>query len=83
MKELTLLQETRGELEYLIETQNDDILSKKKSDIIEKISSEIIAYLSSSGLTDLSSPDLERHAYAVNDKITDPNIRNLHILYAV
>ncbi|MBQ7500193.1 MAG: DUF4037 domain-containing protein [Clostridia bacterium] len=83
MKELPVFSELSGKLEYLIGTPNDGGLPEKKSEIIESISSAIIAYLVSSGLSGVSSDDLERHAYSVNDRITDPNIRNLHILYAV
>ena len=34
-------------------------------------------------LTCIDTLDLEPHAYAVNDKITDPTLRNLHILCAI
>ena len=45
----------------------------------------ILAYagLTAQDLTIVPGDDLERQAYAVNDRIADPEIRNLHILAAV
>ena len=35
------------------------------------------------GLIAVTDSELERHAYAVNDKIKSGNIRNKHVLFAV
>ena len=35
------------------------------------------------GLSEAQGADLERHAYAVNDRVRDPGLRNRHILAAV
>lgn len=50
---------------------------------IEEISAEVIAELQRQNLTSVISEDLERHAYSVNGKIKDGNLRNMHILSAV
>ncbi len=55
----------------------------EKINVIEEISAEIIAELQRQKLTSVISEDLERHAYSVNDKICDGNIRNMHILSAI
>ena len=50
---------------------------------IDRVSSAVAAALTAQDLTRVPGDDLERHAYAVNDRIADPEIRNLHILAAV
>ncbi len=70
-----------GDLEYLISSDNTE--AEKKQEIIEKISARVIDELKAQELTKISSPNLEPHAYSVNDKIKDGEIRNLNILYAV
>ncbi len=51
--------------------------------LIESIASDFITLLQERNLTDAVCGDLEKHAYSVNDRIEDPEIRNLHILAAV
>ena len=51
--------------------------------VIEGICSDIIDCLIDRKLTEAICGDLEKHAYSVNDGITDPEIRNMHILAAV
>lgn len=50
---------------------------------IDQVSSAVAAALTAQDLTRVPGDDLERHAYAVNDRIADPEIRNMHILAAV
>ncbi len=83
LRELPLLSNLAPFMEYLISTNNDKIESHKKSKTIEKICSDIIFEIKKQNLSDYSGESAEGHAYAVNNKITDPEIRNLHILYAV
>lgn len=55
----------------------------EKTKLMEEVSSRILEELRKRGLTDVSGTDLERHAYSVNDAISDANIRNMNILTAV
>lgn len=57
--------------------------AEKKYDTIETVAVALIDELQDAGLTEAICGDLEKHAYSVNDGITDGNIRNLHILTAV
>ena len=50
---------------------------------IGQVASAVTAALRAQDLTQVPGDDLERHAYAVNDRIADPGVRNLHILAAV
>lgn len=81
LKDLGKLSDLYGDLEYLISSDNTE--AEKKQEIIEKISARVIDELKAQELTKISSPNLEPHAYSVNDRIKDGEIRNLNILYAV
>lgn len=70
-------------LEYLITTGNDEETAREKSRVIEGLSADLIDELKEQGLSDALCGDLEKHAASVNDKIADPELRNLHILAAV
>ena len=83
LKELETLSGLYAELEYLISSANGEAEAQKKQEMIENISACVIAELKETGLTKIESPDLERHAYSVNDKIRDGEIRNLNILSAI
>lgn len=81
LKDLQKLSDLYGDLEYLISSDNTQ--AEKKQEIIEKISARVIDELKEQELTKISSLNLEPHAYSVNDKIKDNEIRNLNILYAI
>ena len=83
LRDLETLSHLHQDLEYLIASGNVDAEVKTKAELIEKISAAVIGALQRQSLTTASSDSLEAHAYSVNDKITDPEIRNLHIMYAV
>ena len=55
----------------------------RKCGIIEDASSDMIGFLREQDLTGEECGDLERHAYSVNDRITDSIVRNMNILAAV
>lgn len=50
---------------------------------IERLCAETVSLLRAQGLSDAPGDELERHAYAVNDRIADAALRSLHILAAV
>ena len=59
------------------------ILTGAEPETIEAVSAAVIETLRAQGLSAAEDDDLERHAYAVNDTIRDPEVRNLHILAGV
>lgn len=83
LRELERLNGLYDDLEYLISSGNNEKEAEEKQTIIESVSAQVIAELSAQKLTRVDSPELERHAYSVNDMIKDPEIRNQNILYAV
>lgn len=83
LKDLPKFSELYYELEYLISSSNIEKEAKLKEEIIEKISGSIITELKNQELIDAFSVNLERQAYSVNEKIENPEIRNLNIMYAV
>ncbi len=83
LRELPILSELWGDFEFLISSGNDVETANKKSEIIENICQKIAAELVAQGITQLATDEMEQQAYAVNDKITDNEMRNLNILYAV
>ncbi len=83
LRDLESFSELSYSLEYLISSDNTPENAKLKYDMIEDISSLIIEELKRRSLTDGICGDLEKHAYSVNDRISDNDIRNRNILYAV
>ena len=77
---LSVLAET---LEYLLTTPNDGDTAEDKAFLIEETAAAVIEELRAQELTEATCGDLEKHAYSVNDRISDPEIRNLHILAAM
>ena len=81
--ELSRLSTLAPLLEYLISSGNSPEEAEKKSATIETIARAIISELRALALSDFCRDELEGHAYSVNNKIVDAEIRNLHILYGV
>ena len=69
--------------EYLITTPNGEETAEEKYYCVEGICADIIDELASQNLTKAICGDLEKHAYSVNDLISDSEIRNLHILAGI
>ena len=76
-------EELEKSLNFLTTTPNDEIFYKKKSEIIENISAKLIEEIKKQNLSDFLSENLEDHAYKVNGKISDGNIRNMNIFAGV
>lgn len=83
LKTLPKLSHLAPSLEYLISSPNNSPEVEKKQSLIEQICADIITELGHQKLTDFDGLETEGHAYSVNNKIDDSNIRNLHVLYAV
>lgn len=82
LRALPFLAELAQPLEFLLTTGNDVPLAEQKVGVIEDIAFRIIAALQAQSLTDAVCGDLEKHAYSVNDRVADSNLRNAHILFA-
>lgn len=82
LAELSVLSELYGELEYLISSANGEEAGRK-AEIIEGVCARVISELRAQALSGAACEEIEAHAYAVNDKISDGGVRNLHVLYAI
>lgn len=80
MRDLPVLPMAEKDLTDIISTPNDPENSFAKYTLIEETASAIIAVLIDMGFTKASCGDLEKHAYSVNDMISDGKLRNMHIL---
>ena len=84
LRELIGTKELSEKLSFLLFGDNrDDTVAGQKYDIIEEIALETITRLLEEHLTEAICGDLEKHAYSVNDRITDITVRNMNILIAV
>lgn len=70
-------------LEFLISSDNLKKTANLKAEIIEDVSVALCDELKKRNLTDAICTDLEKHAYSVNDRIENSEIRNYNILCAV
>ncbi|MBO7670059.1 MAG: DUF4037 domain-containing protein [Oscillospiraceae bacterium] len=82
LRALPALSALAAPLEVILSGGSTSPAEGKKREI-EQVASAVAAALRAQELTHVPGNDLERHAYAVNDRIADPAIRNLHILAAV
>ena len=83
MRALPKLSITAELLEYLLTTDNEEETAAEKYAVMEGIAADLIDELQEQGLTQATCGDLEKHAYSVNDRIGDAQIRNMHVLAAV
>ena len=83
LSELSLLSHLSENFEYLITSGNCSDETILKQNVIEGICREIISLILQQGLSDYQGDNAEGHAYSVNEKIKNGDIRNLHVLYAV
>ena len=83
LRDLPLLSHLEIPLIALTEIGNGLKQSSEKIQIINDIVSEIVGELKKQKLTDVVCLDLEKHAYSVQDKIKDINLRALHIMSGV
>ena len=83
LRKLPKFSELADTLEFLLTTENGGDLKETKYLIIEDIASMVIAELNEQNMTKAICGDLEKHAYSVNDSITDPDLRNRSVFAAV
>ncbi len=83
LRELPLLSELYEPLEYLLSSGNSESEAERKKTVIESVCERVISELCALGLCEMGGTAIEAYAYAVNNKINNGQIRNLHILYAI
>ena len=83
MRELEKLGELADVLEFLISTESNEKTVENKYGIIEDVAGMIITELGNEGVTDAICGDLEKHAYSVNDKIKNNELRQMNVLASV
>ncbi|MBQ9162613.1 MAG: DUF4037 domain-containing protein [Clostridia bacterium] len=83
LSELPTLSTLYSPLEYLISSGNKDGEATTKQAAVNEICAAIISTAKEQGLTDFAGEAAEGHALAINRRIADEKIRNLHILYGV
>ena len=83
LRELPLLHHLEPELEYLISSGNTADLTTEKNKKIEEICTALADQMRKQGLTEQTGNEMEQIAYRINDRISDSNLRNLHVLYGV
>ena len=81
----TMLGETElaDKLSILLTTALTEETAEDRYVVIEDVAADFIGRLQREGLTDAICGDLEKHAYSVNDRVRDGELRNLHILAAI
>ena len=72
-----------NELVSLLNISDENMRIGYASSSIEKVSSIILSRLKADGLSKKDDLYLESHAYEINNRIVDNNLRNMHILSAV
>ena len=82
LRQLPLLSYEAELMEYLITSDNDQNAEEKQK-VMEGIAMDVIDVLKERDMSEADCQDLEKHAYSVNDRIHDPQIRNLHILAGI
>ncbi len=83
LRSLPLLPELSEKLEWLLTTDNSPALAREKAAVIEDAAAAVIGALLDQELSRADCGDLEKHAWSVNDRVTDASLRNEHILAAV
>ncbi len=83
LRGLSRLSETADVFEFLISHGNSAEEFAKKCELTDFVCSKLADELLSSGLIEKKSVELESCAYSVNEKIADPELRNMNIFAAV
>ena len=83
MRELPKLSVIAEILEYLLTSGNDESEAVTKTGMIENVVSLITEELRAQDLSDEQGEELERHAYSINDRIEQNDIRNMDVFSAV
>ena len=80
---LPIFSELREPLEYMLTSDNGDGNAALKSGIIDDIAKKVVSVLKAEGLSSAEGQDLGIHARAVNESISDGELRNMSIFAGV
>ena len=80
LETLPLLGEMREPLSFLLTAENDADGQRVKQGVVEDICARVIEELRAQGLSDGGWDFLEPHAFAVQERIGNPEIRALHVM---
>ncbi len=83
LRELPKLSALAEPLERLLTTDNSPARAAEKEALIEGVCAAVAAEVRAQGLAESESDDLEKLAYAVNARVRDAGLRNLHVLAGV
>ena len=83
MRDLPILSDLEMSLAGLTELGNSKSEATEKRTIIEDVASLIISEFKNQNITQATCNNLENHAYSINDKISDFNLRNMHIMEGI
>lgn len=83
LRDLPLLSDLAQPLYELLITPNDADNAGKKAARIEEIGAAFIDVLKAQDLSSAVCLDLEKHAYSVNDRVSDNDLRNASVFAAV
>ena len=80
LETLPLLGEMREPLSFLLTAENDADGQRVKQGVVEDICARVIEELRAQGLSDGGWDFLEPHAFAVQERAGNPEIRALHVM---
>ncbi len=83
LSELPEMKNLYSSLEYLLSSDNSPENAAKKTETTENVCALLAAAVSEKYTGEKTGNDLERLAYAVNGKISDPVLRNKSVFYGV
>lgn len=83
LKDFSIGKELYNDIESLLFGEKDEKTLNSKRFTVEIIAERIIEELKAQNLTEAVCNDLEKHAYSVNDKVKDAEIRNLNIFAGI
>ena len=83
MRELPLLSWLESPLVALTEMGNEPEEARAKAESMEEIAASLCQALWEGGFCKENTGDLERQAYALQDRIVSPSLRNMHVMAGV
>ena len=80
LRQLDILSEMCAPLEFLLTADNDETGRKVKREIVEDIALAVADELKNQGLADCEGNYLEPYGFAIQKRIKNAELRNMHVL---